>query len=75
MPKKTFNFNMQIQIYSIQNWRNIITEIHTKYGTAQGSIISPLPFLIMINGQPDPLNDVESSLFADDAAYLNLTVG
>ena len=36
-------------------------------GTAQGSIISPLLFLIMINDFPDCLQDVESSLFADDS--------
>jgi len=38
-------------------------------GTAQGSIISPLLFLIMINDLPKSLQDVEveSSLFADDS--------
>jgi len=35
-------------------------------GIAQGSIISPLLFLIVINDLPDSL-DVESSLFADDS--------
>ena len=37
-------------------------------GTAQGSIISPLLFLIMINDLPDVLVNIESSLFADDSA-------
>ena len=37
-------------------------------GTAQGSSISPLLFLIMINDLPDVLANVESSLFADDSA-------
>jgi len=36
-------------------------------GTAQGSIISPLLFLIMINDLPDYLQGVESSLFANDS--------
>jgi len=34
---------------------------------AQGSIISPLLFIIMINDLPDSLHDVESSLLADDS--------
>ena len=37
-------------------------------GTTQGSIISPLLFLIMINDLPDVLVNVDSSLFADDSA-------
>jgi len=37
------------------------------YGTTQGSIISPLLFLDMINDLPSSLQDVESSLFADDS--------
>jgi len=36
-------------------------------GTAQGSIISPLLFLLMINDLPAALTDVECSLFADDS--------
>ena len=43
-------------IYSLEN------------GTAQGSIISPLLFLIMINDLPDVLVNIESSLIADDNA-------
>ena len=36
-------------------------------GTAQGSVISPLLFLIMINDLPECLSGVESTLFADDS--------
>ena len=36
-------------------------------GTAQGSVISPLLFLLMISDLPDSLQGVENSLFADDS--------
>ena len=37
-------------------------------GTAQGEIISPLLFLIMVNDLADELKDVQTLLFADDSA-------
>ena len=47
---------------------NTLSEKYTlDNGTAQGSIISPLLFLIMINDLPNTLQDVESSVFADDS--------
>ena len=39
-------------------------------GSAQGSILPPLLFLIMINEMPKELFDVESSLFGNDSAIL-----
>jgi len=38
-----------------------------KNGTPQGSIISPLLFLVMINDLPDDITQTETSLFADDS--------
>jgi ribonuclease HI len=37
-------------------------------GTPQGSVISPLLFLLMINDIPKAIDGVEMSLFADDSA-------
>ena len=37
-------------------------------GTPQGSAISPLLFLLMINDFPPPTDSVDQSLFADDSA-------
>ena len=36
-------------------------------GTPQGSVISPLLFLIMINDLPDTVKSKELTLFADDS--------
>ena len=42
-----------------------------KNGTPQGSIISPLLFLVMINDLPDNIIDSQTSLFADDSCLFN----
>jgi len=64
-----FNFiNNFLTVRSIQV--KVGNAVSQKYildnGTAQGSIISQLLFLIMINDLPNFLQDVESSLFAGD---------
>src|SRR6218665_3552999 len=46
-----------------------LSETHSlENGTPQGSIISPILFLIMINDIPHGLDGVEMSLFADDSS-------
>ena len=37
-------------------------------GTPQGSVLSPLLFIIMMNGIPNPCKGVELSMYADDIA-------
>jgi len=56
------NRSIQVKVGDATSQRYILEN-----GTAQGLIISPLLFLIMINDLPDSLRDVESSLFADDS--------
>ena len=46
-----------------------LSSVHTiENGTPQGAMISPILFICMVNDLPDSLEDVESSLFADDSA-------
>ena len=41
---------------------------HMENGSPQGSVISPVLFIIMMNDIPEPKNDVKISLYADDSA-------
>ncbi|MFG1588218.1 reverse transcriptase domain-containing protein, partial [Staphylococcus aureus] len=38
-------------------------------GTPQGSILSPLLFIIMLNGLPNPVGNIRVSIYADDIAF------
>ncbi|MFG1588203.1 reverse transcriptase domain-containing protein [Staphylococcus aureus] len=37
-------------------------------GTPQGSILSPLLFIIILNGLPNPVGNIRVSMYADDIA-------
>ena len=37
-------------------------------GSSQGSVISPVLFIILLNDIPEPMNDIKLSLYADDSA-------
>jgi len=47
---------------------NLSSSYHLENGTPQGSVISPLLFLLMINDIDDPVNGERLSLYADDSA-------
>lgn len=57
------NRTLQVQIGNSKS-----TKKHLQNGTAQGSVISPILFLVMIDDLPSDLVDVETALFADDCA-------
>jgi len=61
----TLNRTIQVRIGSTLSDKYIIEN-----GMPQGSILSPLLFLIFINDFPqDTKNNIESSIFADDCAF------
>jgi len=61
---KNFLSNRTIQV----RVGNTLSGIHTlKNGTTQGSIISPILFLVMINDLPANKMKTDATLFADDS--------
>jgi len=56
------NRTMQVRVGSELSVIHILEN-----GTPQGSIISPLLFLIMINDLPNDITETETTLFADDS--------
>ena len=58
---------MKLSYLRVQHSKQLIA-YPLENGTPQGSVISPLLFLIMINDIPHGLDGVAMSLFADDSA-------
>jgi len=57
------NRTLEVRIGNAKSTKKVLEN-----GTAQGSVISPVLFLIMIDDLPRELVDVESALFADDSS-------
>jgi len=57
------NRTLEVRIGNAKSSKKVVEN-----GTAQGSVISPILFLIMIDDLPSELTDVESALFADDCS-------
>ena len=59
LTERTIQVRVGTELSSVRRLEN---------GTPQGSVISPLLFLIMMNDIPESANGVKLSLYADDSA-------
>ena len=65
---RMFRWILNNQTIQVRVGNSMSTMKKMENGTPQGSSISPILFLLMINDKPDPSDEASNAIFADDTA-------